>query len=50
MFLKRQGHSLMDMDMDMDMDFHMKSMVKMVVAGVVLYQAAKFVMHQLRDD
>lgn len=37
------------MDMDLDMDMHMKSMVKVAVAGVVIYQAAKFMMNQFMD-
>jgi len=47
MFMKRKRNLMMDMDMDMDMN--MKSMVKMAVAGVVIYQATKFVINQLTD-
>lgn len=46
MFLNRRRNSMMDMDMNMDM----KSMVKVAVAGVVMYQAAKFVMSQFMDE
>ena len=45
MFLNRKRNLMMDMDMDMDM----KSMVKVAVVGVVIYQATKYVMHQLMD-
>ena len=45
MFLKRKRNLMMDMDMDV----HMKSMVKVAVAGVVIYQAAKFVINQFMD-
>lgn len=48
MFMHRKRNSIMDMDMGMDM--HMKSMVKAVVAGVVMYQAAKFVINQFMDE
>ena len=47
MFLKRKRNLMMDMDMDMDMN--MKSMVKVAVAGVVIYQATKFVVSQFMD-
>ena len=47
MFLKRKRNLMLDMDMDMDMN--MKSMVKVAVAGVVIYQAAKFVINQFMD-
>lgn len=45
MFLKRKRNLMMDIDMDL----HMKSMVKVAVAGVVIYQAAKFVVNQFMD-
>jgi len=45
MFSKRKRNLMMDMDMDMDM----KSMVQMAVAGVVIYQATKFVINQFMD-
>lgn len=48
MFLRRKRNLMMDMDMDMNM--HMKSMVKVAVAGVVIYQAAKFVVNQFMDE
>ena len=47
MFLKRKRNSMMDMDLDMDI--HMKSMVKVAVVGVVIYQATKFVINQFMD-
>ncbi len=46
MFLRRKRNLMMDMDMDM----HMKSMAKVAIAGVVIYQATKFVIHQFMDD
>ena len=46
MFLRRK-HNLMDMDMDMDMN--MKSMMKVAVAGVFIYQATKYVVNQFMD-
>jgi len=45
MFLKRKRNLMMDMDMDVNM----KSMVKVAVVGVVIYQATKFVINQLMD-
>lgn len=46
MFLRRKRNLMMDMDMDM----HMKSMAKVAIAGVVIYQATKFVINQFMDD
>ena len=45
MFLTRKRNLMMDMDMDANM----KSMVKVAVVGVVIYQATKFVINQLMD-
>jgi len=46
MFLRRKRNLMMDMNVDM----HMKSMVKVAMAGVVIYQAAKFAINQLMDE
>ena len=48
MFLRRKRNLMMDMDMDMNL--HMKSMAKVAVAGVVIYQATKFIMNQFMDE
>jgi hypothetical protein len=39
---------MMGMDMNMDMD--MTSMLKTIAAGVVIYQAAKFMVQEMTDD
>lgn len=46
MFLRKKRNLMMDMNMDMNM----KSMVKVAMAGLVIYQAAKFAMNQLMDE
>ncbi len=46
MFMKRKHNMIMDMDMDM----HMRSMVKVAVAGILIYQATKFIVNQFMDD
>lgn len=46
MFLRKKRNLMMDMNMDMNM----KSMVKVAMAGLVIYQAAKFAMNQFMDE
>ncbi len=46
MFLRKKRNLMMDMNMDVNM----KSMVKVAMAGLVIYQAAKFAMHQFVDE
>jgi ribosome-associated toxin RatA of RatAB toxin-antitoxin module len=48
MFLKKKRKSMLGMDMDMDFD--MASVLKAVAVGTVIYQAAKFMIHEMTDD
>jgi len=48
MFHKKKRKSMLGIDMDMDMD--MASMLKAVAVGAVIYQAAKFMIHEMTDD
>lgn len=45
--LLRRKRSLM---MDMNKDMNMKSMVRVAMAGLVIYQAAKFAINQFMDE
>lgn len=46
MFLRKKRNLMMDMNMDMNM----KSMVRVAMAGLVIYQAAKFAINQFMDE
>lgn len=46
MFHKKKRRSMLDMDMDFDM----YSVIKAVAVGTIIYQAAKFMLHELADD
>ena len=46
MFLRKKRNPMMDMNMDMNM----KSMVRVAMAGLVIYQAAKFAINQFTDE
>ncbi|WP_425059340.1 hypothetical protein SCACP_40230 [Sporomusa carbonis] len=46
MFTRKKRKSLMDMDMNLDI----ASMLKAVAVGAVIYQAAKFMIHEMTDD
>ncbi|WP_371364774.1 hypothetical protein SRRS_53500 [Sporomusa rhizae] len=48
MFHRKKRKSMLGMDWDMDMD--MGSMLKAVALGAVIYQAAKFMFHDMTDD
>ncbi|HWR09380.1 hypothetical protein [Sporomusa sp.] len=48
MFHKKKRKSMLGMDMDMDMD--VTSVLKAVAVGAVIYQAAKFMIHEMTED
>lgn len=48
MFHKKKRRSMLGMDMDMDMD--VASVLKAVAVGAVIYQAAKFMIHEMTED
>lgn len=48
MFLRKKRNLMADLNMDMSMN--MKSMVKVAMASVVIYQAAKFAINQFVDE
>lgn len=47
MFYKKKRNSMLGMDMDMNMD--VTSVLKALAVGAVIYQAAKFMIHEITD-